>query len=94
MKIDSIWKWSGFVSIGIAIGFVISVRQTAIMSNPNPKFILAVLVALGLYSFAGGIVTAKRAQGLSANMLGMLNILTGLFWLVGAYGMATFPVQH
>jgi len=64
------------------------------MANPNPKHIVVIFLALAAYALTGGVITSKQAIGLSTNMLGMLNVLIGVAWLFGAYGMATFPTQH
>ena len=64
------------------------------MANPNQKHIVAIFLALAAYTLIGGIITAKQAGRMRPNMLGILNVLVGIVWLIGAYGMATFPTQH
>ena len=94
MKNQPIWKWSGIISIGIFFACVLAVRHVPIMANPNPKHIVVIFLELAAYALTGGVITSKQAIGLSTNMLGMLNVLIGVAWLLGAYGMATFPTQH
>jgi predicted transporter len=94
MNTKPIWKWAGFITIAIVVAAVIAIRQVSFMADPDPKLVIGCFIALGIYSLTGGIITAKQAKGMPANMLGMLNTLTGIAWLFAAYGMATFPAQH
>ena len=77
--------------MGMFIAFVVAVRQVPYMKNPDPKHVVVIFTALAAYTLVGGIITAKQAEQMSAKMPGILNVLVGIAWLIGAYGMATFP---
>jgi predicted transporter len=94
MNTKPIWKWAGFITIAIFVTAVIAIRRISFMADPDPQLVIGLFIVLGIYSVFGGIITAKQAKGMPANMVGMLNTLTGIAWLFAAYGMATFPAQH